>query len=66
MKKDLVDKDALYYMQLYSKYWYRIPPQMVNIFLRAGAVVKRAQGGTGWTILENPWKPESTDETDSR
>lgn len=48
-----VDKDALYLAQLEGTGWTRIPSQIVNALLRAGAIVKEQHCGKGWTVINN-------------
>jgi hypothetical protein len=49
-----VDHAAMYLMQLPTRHWYRIPPLMVNSYLRAGASVKVSKHGSAWEPITWP------------
>lgn len=44
----------MYLMQLPTRQWYRIPPGMVNNYLRAGAAIKISKHGSAWVPITSP------------
>jgi hypothetical protein len=60
MKTYRVDHEAMYLMQLPKRPWYRIPPAMVNNYLRAGADIKVSKHGSAWVLIT--WPDWSTSE----
>lgn len=54
MRSYSVDHSAMYLMQLPKRPWYRIPPQMVNSYLRAGAAIKVSKHGDRWVPIALP------------
>jgi hypothetical protein len=47
----ILNEDSLYFAQLGTESWYRIPHNMVEDFLRSNAHVKELRPGVSWSSV---------------